>query len=85
MVRGAEKKVEEKKTEFQDSAVPAKVIEILGSLGAKGGHQVRCKVLEGKDSGKVMRRNVLGPTQVGDYLMLTQTEIEASPLKGGRK
>ncbi len=84
MARGAEKK---KKTleEHQESVSSAKVIEVLGSLGHKGGYQVRCKVLEGKDSGKVMRRNVLGPIQVGDYLLLTQTEIEASPLKGGRR
>ncbi len=88
MARGAGKK--EKRTEKEqlmqmEGSVPAKVIEILGSLGSKGGYQIRCKVLEGKDAGKVMRRNVLGPVQIGDYLMLTQTEIEASPLKGGRR
>ena len=66
-------------------AVPARVVDLLGSLGTRGGYQVRCKVLEGQDANKIMRRNVLGPVRIGDVLMLKQTEIEASPLKGGRK
>lgn len=67
-------------------ATPAEVVEIIGGLGTRqGGKQVRCKILDGRDGGKVMRRNVYGPIRVGDILMLKQTEIEASPLKGGRK
>ena len=67
-------------------ATPAEVVEIISGLGTKqGGKQVRCKILDGREVGKVMRRNFYGPVRVGDILMLRQTEIEATPLKGGRK
>ena len=75
--------VEEKKTGgvvFTD-AVPARVEEIVGRTGTRGeAIQVRCKILEGRDANKVIRRNVKGPVQLGDLLMLRETEFEARPL-----
>ncbi len=67
-------------------AFPAKVEEVIGRTGTRGeAIQVRCKILEGRDSNKVLRRNVKGPIQVGDILMLRETEIEAKPLnRAGR-
>ena len=63
------------------TAIPAKVEEIIGRTGTRGeAIQVRCKVLDGRDQNKVLRRNVKGPIQLGDMLMLRETEFEARPL-----
>lgn len=67
-------------------AVPARVEEIIGRTGTRGeAVQIRCRILDGRDQDKVIRRNVKGPVQLKDILMLRETEIEARPLnKSGR-
>jgi small subunit ribosomal protein S28e len=73
-------------TETRSDAVPARVEEVIGMTGTRGeAIQVRCKVLDGRDANKILRRNVKGPIKVGDILMLRETEFEARPLTGGRR
>lgn len=67
---------------LSENAVPAIVEVIIGRTGAKGEvTQVKCRVLQGHDKGKVMRRNVKGPVRKKDILMLRETQIESRRIK----
>lgn len=57
-------------------AVPAKVVQLVGSRGHRGVQKVRCKVLKGDEEGKILVRNVMGPVREEDVLMLEETEME---------
>ncbi|MEK6936227.1 MAG: 30S ribosomal protein S28e [Nanoarchaeota archaeon] len=67
---------------MSESAVPAVVEGIIGRTGARGEvTQVKCRILQGRDMGKTMRRNVKGPVRKKDVLILRETQIEARRIK----
>lgn len=66
--------------------IPAEVKDIIGRAGSRGElTQVMCQIQDGRDKNKAIRRNVKGPIQKGDILMLLETEIEAHRIGGGRR
>lgn len=75
---------EQSQTSPNFSGFLAEIVDInrLAKTGISGEiYSVSCKILEGNDKGRIIRRNVLGPIKIGDVIRLPDTSREAKEIR----
>ena len=69
--------------EQESGSTSAEVIEVVGKTGMHGeAMQVKCRIQEGDNQGRIITRNVLGPIREGDILQLRETQRDADSIGG---
>ncbi len=65
----------------EEKGTPAEVIEVVGRTGMHGeSTQIKCKILEGLNKGRIITRNCVGPIRTGDIIVLLETAREVRRL-----
>jgi len=54
----------------------ATVVDVIGDQGHRGVEEIRCRIIEGNQEGKILVRNARGPIQEEDVVHLMETEME---------
>ncbi|EOD42316.1 Ribosomal protein S28E/S33 [Candidatus Nanobsidianus stetteri] len=81
-IRNAEENVVKENIVTWTKGYKAEVLDVVGRTGMRGeATHVIVRVLDGPDSGKILRRNVIGPVRKGDIILLRETEISAMPIE----
>ncbi len=66
---------------IDDSGAAAEVIEVVGRTGMHGeSTQIKCRLLDGDNKGRIITRNCRGPVKISDVIVLLGTDREVRRL-----